>query len=53
VLWSGRVSGSRPARDGDGTQHLRDFCRRVSQDEAFETTILPIGDGLLVATLRS
>ena len=52
VLWSGRTSGSRPVREGDGTAELRRFCRRVSADPAFETTILPIGDGLLVATLR-
>ncbi len=52
VLWSGRTSGSRPARPGDGTEALREFCARVSADPAFETTILPIGDGLLVATLR-
>ena len=52
VLWSGRTSGSRPARDGDGTAELRELCRRLSDDPAFETTILPIGDGLLVAALR-
>lgn len=52
VLWSGRTSGSRPARPGDGTEALREFCARVSADPSFETTILPIGDGLLVATLR-
>lgn len=52
VLWSGRTSGARPARPGDGTDALREFCARVSADPAFETTILPIGDGLLVATLR-
>lgn len=52
VLWSGRTSGSRPSRPGDGSDALREFCARVSADPAFETTILPIGDGLLVATLR-
>ncbi|HXG25268.1 MAG TPA: O-methyltransferase [Candidatus Binatia bacterium] len=52
VLWSGRVSGGRPSRPGDGTDDLREFCARVSADPDFETTILPIGDGLLVATLR-
>ncbi len=41
----------RPSRDGDGTAELREFCARVSADPAFETAILPIGDGLLVATL--
>jgi caffeoyl-CoA O-methyltransferase len=52
VLWSGRTSGARPSRPGDGTDALRELCARVSADPAFETTILPIGDGLLVATLR-
>ena len=52
VLWSGRTSGGRPSRPGDGTEALRAFCRRLSDDPAFETTILPIGDGLLVAALR-
>lgn len=52
VLWSGRTSGSRPSRPGDGTDALREFCARVCADPAFEATILPIGDGLLVATLR-
>lgn len=52
VLWSGRTSGSRPSRPGDGTDALREFCARVCADPAFESTILPIGDGLLVATLR-
>jgi predicted O-methyltransferase YrrM len=53
VLWSGRTSGGRPARDDDGTEELRAFCRRVAGDRAFDTTILPIGDGLLVAALRA
>ena len=52
VLWSGRTSGARPSTPGDGSDALREFCARVSADPAFETTILPIGDGLLVATLR-
>ena len=52
VLWSGRTSGGRPSTPGDGTENLRDFCARVSADPAFETAILPIGDGLLVATFR-
>jgi predicted O-methyltransferase YrrM len=52
VLWSGRTSGARPSAPGDGSDALREFCARVSADPAFETAILPIGDGLLVATLR-
>jgi caffeoyl-CoA O-methyltransferase len=52
VLWSGRTSGGRPSSPDDGTQELRDFCARISADPAFETAILPVGDGLLVATFR-
>jgi caffeoyl-CoA O-methyltransferase len=52
VLWSGRVSGSRPV-DGDrSTPHLRAFCERVLGDPRFIATILPLGDGLLAATWR-
>jgi predicted O-methyltransferase YrrM len=51
VLWSGRVS--RPMAPGDrDTEALRAFCTRVAQDERFSATILPVGDGLLVATWR-
>jgi caffeoyl-CoA O-methyltransferase len=53
VLWSGRVSGSRPAdADDRSTAALRDFCTRVHADRRFTSTILPLGDGLLVATWR-
>jgi caffeoyl-CoA O-methyltransferase len=52
VLWSGTVSGSRPARPGDGTAELRRFSEAVLADSRFEATILPVGDGLLIATLR-
>jgi predicted O-methyltransferase YrrM len=53
VLWSGRTSGGRPSTPGDGTEELREFCARLSSDPTFETAILPIGDGLLLATLRA
>jgi predicted O-methyltransferase YrrM len=53
VLWSGRVSGSRPADANDtNTAALRRFCERVLGDERFTATILPVGDGLLIATWR-
>jgi predicted O-methyltransferase YrrM len=52
VLWSGRTSGAREARAGDGTEALRAFCERVLADEHFTGTILPVGDGLLVASWR-
>lgn len=52
VLWGGRTSGSRPSTDGDGTASLRAFCGWVLGDPRFSGTILPVGDGLLVATWR-
>jgi predicted O-methyltransferase YrrM len=52
VLWSGRTSGSKPPREGDGTDALRAFCRDVLNDPRFVGTILPVGDGLLVATWK-
>lgn len=53
VLWSGRVSGSRPAATGDtSTEALRAFCARVLADPRFQSTILPVGDGLLLASWR-
>ncbi len=52
VLWSGRVSGDRPATAGDGTDALRSFGAAVLRDPRFVATILPVGDGLLVAALR-
>jgi caffeoyl-CoA O-methyltransferase len=54
VLWSGRVSGARPAEDGDAnTAALRSFDTAVLADPRFAATILPVGDGLLIAALRS
>jgi len=51
VLWSGRVSGARPADDDErNTAALRAFSERVLGDRRFTSTILPVGDGLLVAT---
>ena len=52
VLWSGRTSGARPSSTGDGTAALRSFCARVLSDPHFSGTILPVGDGLLVAAWR-
>lgn len=56
VLWSGAVAGrSDTHRDlgGSDTAALRSFDERVLRDPRFEATILPVGDGLLVAALRS
>lgn len=53
VLWSGRVSGSRPSEPGDpNTAALRAFDERVIRHPRLNATILPVGDGLLVAGLR-
>jgi caffeoyl-CoA O-methyltransferase len=52
VLWSGRVSGARPAERDDDTEALRAFDRALLRDKRFVATILPVGDGLLVAGYR-
>ncbi len=53
VLWSGRVSGARPAAAADErTNALRAFDAAVLGDPRFSATILPVGDGLLVAGWR-
>ena len=51
VLWSGRVSGARPAEASDrNTEQLRSFDAAVLGDPRFKATILPVGDGLLIAS---
>ncbi|MFL5778351.1 MAG: O-methyltransferase [Chloroflexota bacterium] len=52
VLWSGRASGAVPSRDGDeSTAAIRAFDASVLRDPRFSAaTILPVGDGLLIAT---
>jgi predicted O-methyltransferase YrrM len=52
VLWSGKVSGARPSVPGDHSDVLRAFCVAVLGDARFSGTILPVGDGLLVAAFR-
>lgn len=53
VLWSGRVSGARPvAADDQNTLALRAFDAAVLGDPRFSATILPVGDGLLIASWR-
>jgi caffeoyl-CoA O-methyltransferase len=50
VLWSGRASGARPvAADDANTAALRTFDTAVLADPRFSATILPVGDGLLIA----
>jgi predicted O-methyltransferase YrrM len=53
VLWSGRASGARPSPAGDeNTAALRAFDAAVIADPRFTATILPVGDGLLIAAWR-
>ena len=53
VLWRGRVSGARPVAAGDAnTEALRAFDTAVLADPRFTATILPRGDGLLIASWR-
>jgi caffeoyl-CoA O-methyltransferase len=50
VLWSGRVAD--PSKADTETVALRAFDARVLGDPRFAATILPVGDGLLVAGYR-
>ena len=53
VRWSGRVSGSRGSAPVDAnTEALRAFNAAVLSDPRFSATILPVGDGLLIAAWR-
>jgi predicted O-methyltransferase YrrM len=53
VLWSGRASGTKPADpDDESVRSLRSFDQAVLADERFHSTILPVGDGLLIASYR-
>ena len=47
VLWSGRVAD--PSNHDADTLALRAFDEKVLADERFQSTILTVGDGLLVA----
>ena len=50
VLWSGRVLD--PAVSDANTEAIRAFDAAVLADPRFHATILPLGDGLLIAGLR-
>ncbi len=50
VLWSGKVAD--PANTDRETVALRAFDAAVLRDARFSATILPVGDGLLVAGFR-
>jgi caffeoyl-CoA O-methyltransferase len=50
VLWSGRVV--HPAPDDESTNALAAFDKAVLADPRFHATILPVGDGLLIAGFR-
>ena len=53
VLWSGRVSGATPLPASDrNADALRAFDIAMLRDPRMTATILPVGDGLLVAGWR-
>lgn len=53
VLWSGQASGSRSAATlHANTAALRAFDVAMLADPRFSATILPVGDGLLIASWR-
>jgi predicted O-methyltransferase YrrM len=50
MLWHDKVAD--PAARDDTTRTLRDLGKAIRDDDAFTTTLLPVGDGLLVAVKR-
>ena len=50
VLWSGRVADSK-VTDAT-TEGLRDYARRIANNERLNSVILTIGDGLAVSRVR-
>ncbi len=50
MLWHDKVAD--PAARDETTRVLRDLGKSIREDERFHTTLLPAGDGLLVAVKR-
>lgn len=50
ALWKGLVAD--PSATDPATKGIRDSQESLRQDPSFDTTILPVGDGLLVARRR-
>ncbi len=51
VLWSGEVAD--PAAEGDNVQAIRALNQKISGDERVDHVILPIGDGVTMARVRT
>ena len=47
ALWQGRVA--QPVAEGDGTEAIRQLNASVFADKSLLATLLPVGDGLVVA----
>jgi caffeoyl-CoA O-methyltransferase len=52
VLWSGRASGTRAAGEDARVEDIRAFNAWILRHPRLNATILPVGDGLLLAGLR-
>jgi caffeoyl-CoA O-methyltransferase len=50
VLWSGRVA--EPRNTEASTEIMRELNRKVRADERVDMSLLPLGDGLLLARKR-
>jgi predicted O-methyltransferase YrrM len=45
VLWSGKVLDAKPDKD---TKAIRDFNRKIHEDQRVENVLLPIRDGIMM-----
>ncbi|MEQ8165910.1 MAG: SAM-dependent methyltransferase, partial [Alphaproteobacteria bacterium] len=50
TLWGGDVAN--PENQKDSTQAIRALDRKIREDERVSMSLLPIGDGLLLARTR-
>lgn len=50
VFWEGRVVSE--GEDDAATRGIREYNRRLAEDEAFEAAVIPVRDGLSVARYR-
>lgn len=50
MLWDGAVAD--PARDDASTEAIRDVTRRIKADERVDISLVPIGDGVMLARKR-
>ncbi|MCB0115769.1 MAG: hypothetical protein KDD84_16830, partial [Caldilineaceae bacterium] len=50
TLWGGGIAD--PAQQGEGVQTIRTLNQRIRNDDRVDMSLVPIGDGLMLACKR-